>query len=59
MLKRSLFVKVLYNDKEVSRTDSRALTADFRVHFGQIFNLKIINWPESIKLQVLCKMAVQ
>ncbi|XP_048108289.1 coiled-coil and C2 domain-containing protein 2A isoform X3 [Alosa alosa] len=52
VLKRSLFVKVLYNDKEVSRTDSRALTADFRVHFGQIFNLKIINWPESIKLQV-------
>ncbi|KAL2089530.1 hypothetical protein ACEWY4_014218 [Coilia grayii] len=50
--KRSLFVKVLYNDKEVSRTDSRALTADFRVHFGQIFNLKVINWPESIKLQV-------
>lgn len=25
---------------------------DFRVHFGQIFNLKIVNWPESIKLQV-------
>ncbi|XP_042564766.1 coiled-coil and C2 domain-containing protein 2A isoform X2 [Clupea harengus] len=52
VLKRSQFVKVLYNDKEVSRTDSRALAADFRVHFGQIFNLKIINWPESIKLQV-------
>ncbi|XP_067085744.1 coiled-coil and C2 domain-containing protein 2A [Osmerus mordax] len=50
--KRSLFIKVLYNDKEVSRTDSRSLTSDFRVHFGQIFNLKIINWPESIKLQV-------
>ncbi|XP_072553435.1 coiled-coil and C2 domain-containing protein 2A isoform X2 [Salminus brasiliensis] len=50
--KRSLFVKVLYNDKEVSRTDSRSLNADFRVHFGQIFNLKIVNWPESIKLQI-------
>ncbi|XP_030642577.1 coiled-coil and C2 domain-containing protein 2A [Chanos chanos] len=50
--KRSLFVKVLYNDKEVSRTDSRTLNTDFRVHFGQIFNLKIVNWPESIKLQV-------
>ncbi|XP_009294855.2 coiled-coil and C2 domain-containing protein 2A isoform X7 [Danio rerio] len=50
--KRSLFVKVLYNDKEVSRTDSRTLNMDFRVHFGQIFNLKIVNWPESIKLQV-------
>ncbi|KAI1888734.1 hypothetical protein AGOR_G00171780 [Albula goreensis] len=50
--KRSLFAKVLYNDKEVSRTDSRALTQDFRVHFGQIFNLKIVNWPESIRIQV-------
>ncbi|KAM4629790.1 coiled-coil and C2 domain-containing protein 2A [Polymixia lowei] len=50
--RRSLFVKVLYNDKEVSRTDSRSLNSDFRVHFGQIFNLKIVNCPESIKLQV-------
>ncbi|KAM9445041.1 coiled-coil and C2 domain-containing protein 2A [Clarias gariepinus] len=50
--KRSLFIKVLYNDKEVSRTDSRSLSMDFRVHFGQMFNLKIVNWPESVKLQV-------
>ncbi|KAK0134280.1 Coiled-coil and C2 domain-containing protein 2A [Merluccius polli] len=50
--RRSLFVKVLYNDKEVSETDRRSLNSDFRVHFGQIFNLKILNCPESIKLQV-------
>ncbi|XP_023679549.2 coiled-coil and C2 domain-containing protein 2A isoform X5 [Paramormyrops kingsleyae] len=50
--KRSLLVKVLYNDKEVSRTDRRTLSSDFRVHFGQIFNLKIVNWPESVRLQV-------
>ncbi|KAJ7986525.1 hypothetical protein DPEC_G00340770 [Dallia pectoralis] len=50
--KRSLFTKVLYNDKEVSRTVNRSLNSDFRVHFGQIFNLKIVNWPENIKLQV-------
>ncbi|XP_026884699.2 coiled-coil and C2 domain-containing protein 2A isoform X1 [Electrophorus electricus] len=50
--KRSLYIKVLYNDKEVSRTDSRSLSTDFRVHFGQIFNLKIVNLPESIKLQI-------
>ncbi|XP_056589201.1 coiled-coil and C2 domain-containing protein 2A isoform X1 [Triplophysa dalaica] len=52
VVKRALFIKVLYNDKEVSRTDSRTLNMDFRVHFGQIFNLKIVNWPESIKLQI-------
>ncbi|XP_041861355.1 coiled-coil and C2 domain-containing protein 2A [Melanotaenia boesemani] len=50
--KRSLFIKILYNDKEVSRTDSRSLSTDFRVHFGQIFNLKILNCPQSINLQV-------
>ncbi|KAG7228889.1 hypothetical protein INR49_008667 [Caranx melampygus] len=50
--RRSLFIKILYNDKEVSRTDSRSLSTDFRVHFGQIFNLKIVNCPKSINLQV-------
>uniref|UniRef100_A0A3P8UI20 Coiled-coil and C2 domain containing 2A n=1 Tax=Cynoglossus semilaevis TaxID=244447 RepID=A0A3P8UI20_CYNSE len=52
VMRRSLFVKILYNDKEVSRTDSRCLNTDFRVHFGQIFNLKILNCPHSINLQV-------
>ncbi|XP_014644368.1 PREDICTED: coiled-coil and C2 domain-containing protein 2A [Ceratotherium simum simum] len=50
--RRSVYLKVLFNDKEVSRTDSRPLGADFRVHFGQIFNLQIFNWPESLTLQV-------
>ncbi|KAM8887666.1 coiled-coil and C2 domain-containing protein 2A isoform 1-T1 [Synchiropus picturatus] len=52
VLRRSLFIKILYNDKEVSRTVSRPLNSDFRVHFGQIFNLKIVNCPRSINLQV-------
>nr|XP_058923206.1 coiled-coil and C2 domain-containing protein 2A isoform X2 [Kogia breviceps] len=50
--RRSLYLKVTFNNKEVSRTDSRPLGADFRVHFGQIFNLQIFNWPESLTLQV-------
>ncbi|XP_050803256.1 coiled-coil and C2 domain-containing protein 2A isoform X1 [Gopherus flavomarginatus] len=50
--KRSVFLKVLFNTKEVSRTISRQISSDFRVHFGQIFNLKIFNWPESLKLQI-------
>ncbi|XP_041646484.1 coiled-coil and C2 domain-containing protein 2A isoform X2 [Cheilinus undulatus] len=50
--RHSLFIKILYNDKEVSRTDSRSLNNDFRVHFGQIFNLKIVNCPKSINLQI-------
>uniref|UniRef100_A0A8D1SKY6 C2 domain-containing protein n=1 Tax=Sus scrofa TaxID=9823 RepID=A0A8D1SKY6_PIG len=50
--RRSVHLKVIFNNKEVSRTDSRPLGADFRVHFGQIFNLQIFNWPESLTLQV-------
>uniref|UniRef100_A0A8C3YRA8 Coiled-coil and C2 domain containing 2A n=2 Tax=Catagonus wagneri TaxID=51154 RepID=A0A8C3YRA8_9CETA len=50
--RRSVYLKVIFNNKEVSRTDSRPLGADFRVHFGQIFNLQIFNWPESLTLQV-------
>uniref|UniRef100_A0A8C6QJK4 Coiled-coil and C2 domain containing 2A n=1 Tax=Nannospalax galili TaxID=1026970 RepID=A0A8C6QJK4_NANGA len=50
--RRSVYLKVLFNGKEVSRTVTRQLGADFRVHFGQIFNLQIFNWPESLMLQV-------
>jgi len=25
---------------------------DFSVHFGEIFNIKIVQWPEIIKFQV-------
>ncbi|KFV04520.1 Coiled-coil and C2 domain-containing protein 2A, partial [Pterocles gutturalis] len=50
--RRSAFIKVLFNSKEVSRTVTRPITSDFRVHFGQIFNLQIFNWPESLKLQI-------
>ncbi|XP_038254400.1 coiled-coil and C2 domain-containing protein 2A isoform X6 [Dermochelys coriacea] len=50
--KRSVFLKILFNTKEVSRTVTRQISSDFRVHFGQIFNLKIFNWPESLKLQI-------
>ena len=52
VLRRHLLVKVLYNEKEVSQTDRRALGPDFRVHFGQIFNLRVRNAPQSIRLQV-------
>uniref|UniRef100_A0A8C5LMA0 Coiled-coil and C2 domain containing 2A n=1 Tax=Leptobrachium leishanense TaxID=445787 RepID=A0A8C5LMA0_9ANUR len=50
--KHSLCIKVLFNNKEVSRTVTNRLGSDFRVHLGQIFNLQIFNWPESIKLQI-------
>uniref|UniRef100_A0A8C4UBC1 Coiled-coil and C2 domain containing 2A n=1 Tax=Falco tinnunculus TaxID=100819 RepID=A0A8C4UBC1_FALTI len=56
--KRSAFIKVLFNSKEVSRTVTRPISSDFRVHFGQIFNLQIFNWPESLKLQIFETMGM-
>lgn len=56
--RRSVYLKVIFNDKEVSRTEGRPLGADFRVHFGQIFSLQIVNWPESLTLQVRIVMMV-
>eukprot|EP00062_Callorhinchus_milii_P004934 gi/632943873/ref/XP_007887193.1/ PREDICTED: coiled-coil and C2 domain-containing protein 2A isoform X2 [Callorhinchus milii] len=50
--KRSIYSRVLFNNKEVSRTSSRTLPADFRIHFGQIFNVQIVNWPECIAIQI-------
>ncbi|XP_053560101.1 coiled-coil and C2 domain-containing protein 2A [Bombina bombina] len=50
--KHSLFIKILVNNKEVSRTVTKHLGSDFRVHWGQIYKTQILNWPESIKLQI-------
>lgn len=50
--KRSFFIRVLYNNKEVSQTEKRFLSSNFKLHFGNIFNLKIVSFPQSITLQV-------
>lgn len=50
--KLSFFIRVLYNDKKVSQTERCFLSSDFKLHFGNIFNLKIVNFPQSINLQV-------
>ncbi|XP_071964631.1 coiled-coil and C2 domain-containing protein 2A-like isoform X2 [Antedon mediterranea] len=52
MQKCRCFIKVLINDKEVSRTGVRTLSSDFTIRFGEIFNVQIVQWPLNIKLQV-------
>ncbi|KAL9987688.1 hypothetical protein ACROYT_G002035 [Oculina patagonica] len=49
----SAFVKVLFNGKEVSRTIVKRLAADFTIHFGEIHNIQIVQWPDTIKLQLM------
>lgn len=48
----SIFVKVLFNGKEVCRTKTRVLGRDFVVVFGEIFSIQIIEWPQSIMLEL-------
>ncbi|XP_069876574.1 protein CC2D2B-like [Dipodomys merriami] len=46
------FIKIFYNDKQVSCTSVSPLQLDFKVMFQQIFNIQFIYWPETIRLEV-------
>ena len=46
------FIKILFNNKEVSRTPAKPVGQEFVIRFAQIFNVQIVKWPESIKLQL-------
>ena len=35
----------------------RSMTSEFTLHFGDIFNIQIMQWPESVKLQVIGDVA--
>ncbi|KAM9197163.1 protein CC2D2B isoform 1-T1 [Dugong dugon] len=50
--KLKYFIKIFYNDKQVSCTSVSPLQIDFKVMFQQIFNIQLINWPETICLEV-------
>ncbi|XP_049646360.1 protein CC2D2B [Suncus etruscus] len=46
------FIKILYNDKQISCTSVSPLQFDFKVMFQQIFNIHLLYWPETIRLEV-------
>ncbi len=50
--KAKIFVKLFFNGKEVCQSSSKPISDDFVVPFGHIFPLRIVQWPESLKLQV-------
>ncbi|XP_072662009.1 protein CC2D2B isoform X15 [Canis lupus baileyi] len=50
--KLKYFIKILYNDKQVSCSSVSPLQFDFKVMFQQIFNIQLICWPETICLEV-------
>nr|XP_037866181.1 protein CC2D2B [Chlorocebus sabaeus] len=50
--KLKYFIKIFYNNKQVSCTSVSPLQFDFKVMFQQIFNIQLIYWPEVICLEV-------
>ncbi|XP_023564843.1 protein CC2D2B [Octodon degus] len=50
--KLKYFIKIFYNNKQVSCTSVSCLQFDFKVMFQQIFNIRLIYWPETICLEV-------
>ncbi|XP_077786546.1 protein CC2D2B isoform X3 [Podarcis muralis] len=46
------FIKIYYNNKLVSSTSEAPLHQDFKVIFQQIFRIQVLNWPESLRLEI-------
>ena len=46
------YIKVFFNNMEVHKTQPKGLNNDFTVHFGEIVNIQILQWIDSIKLQI-------
>ncbi|XP_033609176.1 coiled-coil and C2 domain-containing protein 2A isoform X2 [Cryptotermes secundus] len=47
-----LYVKIFYNQKEVCTSRPQPLGPRFIVSFGQLFPIRILQWPESLKVEL-------
>ncbi|XP_039196879.1 protein CC2D2B [Crotalus tigris] len=47
------FIKIYYNNKLVSCTPEFSLRDDFKVIFQQHFRIQILNWSESLQLEIM------
>uniref|UniRef100_H2ZAP6 CC2D2A N-terminal C2 domain-containing protein n=1 Tax=Ciona savignyi TaxID=51511 RepID=H2ZAP6_CIOSA len=52
-MQKSTMSRVLFNGREVFLTDPKTLTSDFKLNFGSIFRVRIAQWPESLKVELL------
>ncbi|KAJ7324124.1 hypothetical protein JRQ81_017144 [Phrynocephalus forsythii] len=46
------FIKIYYNNKLVSSTSEATLHQDFKVIFQEVFRIQVLNWPQSLELEV-------
>ncbi|CAN8001529.1 unnamed protein product, partial [Ixodes hexagonus] len=49
----TVHLRIVFNDKEVCKTEARALSQDFTVTWGEIFTLHVLQFPESLTLEVV------
>ncbi|XP_021920038.1 coiled-coil and C2 domain-containing protein 2A isoform X3 [Zootermopsis nevadensis] len=47
-----LYVKIFYNQKEVCSSHLQPLGPRFSVSIGQLFPIRILQWPESLKVEL-------
>ncbi|XP_049861590.1 coiled-coil and C2 domain-containing protein 2A [Schistocerca gregaria] len=52
VLRTKLFVKIFYNEKEVCQSNIASLTDKFEVKFEQLFNICVLQHPDSLKLEI-------
>lgn len=48
-------LRVLYNRQEVCQTASKHIDDNFMAHFNQHFAIRILHWPKSLSVEVLCE----
>ncbi|XP_069688134.1 coiled-coil and C2 domain-containing protein 2A [Periplaneta americana] len=47
-----VYVKIFYNQKEVCSSRPQPLGSRFNVSIGQLFSIRILQWPESLKVEI-------
>ena len=55
MAKTKMSAKIFFNGKEVCQSSAKTISTNdgFVVHFGQIYPVQIMQWPESLKVQLI------
>lgn len=48
----AMLAKVIINGKVACTTDNSSLTSDLKVHFGHVYKIRIIQWPDTLKVQL-------
>ncbi|XP_054706800.1 LOW QUALITY PROTEIN: coiled-coil and C2 domain-containing protein 2A-like [Uloborus diversus] len=51
--KTKLYFKIMYNNKKVAETCERSLSQDFKAVWGQIFKIQIVQYPQSLQIEIL------